>query len=685
MRLIARKFPILALAILCTSAYELKSREYIEPINIIVEDVSTAVPTSSKIELPSSSPPIIPLDDSSLRDHGSKSGVKSKIPTQFPTHSPAPTVTQRPSISPSVSIRPSVTQSPSNSPSLSMEPSVSAQPSKYSKKKHGPKSKKSPKPTQFPTHSPAPSVTQRPSVSPSVSAHPSVTHSPSNAPSLSMEPSVSAQPSKYSKKKHGPTTNFPTRCLDERRTRLLNDGTVIGGVTHGRSILGNEQKRKKKNQKSKSDKNGNDVSTAGFQEEICPPSFMPTSTPSATPSMSVTVSTALPTARPTQTPSANFTDNNPLSAREVCQYLEFNDTVTITENVEVVSFDYEVETLDVKDISALLIDLERYITDLAAPEALKCDDEAISNTTFHEIVGMIDSPIDTVDNDVPCASGISQGNACWPINGAVSLYLQNDAQSSRRLASDGEDVESVTSQEVLAIIKDLMMNGDLNDIHPDIVNVVFIGTRDSNNDNIESPGLVVEEDNTSEADNMISGLGISIACIAAALVAILAFLVVRRRSRENDVSYVKKDEEEDFEDGSRNFDFNTVATSIPDEKFRRVAHIIGEADSQYDGDQSLYGTPHRTHNTLSEESDTSCILPNAENLNRVHSSMNVHKCTSATCEICNRRKGGGVQFLSTNTLSSSGLSNSFSGTKSTGSSGVVHLMRPYPTEDTVVL
>ena len=627
MKLIAREVPILALAILCTSAYELKSREFIEPITITVEDVATAVPTSSKIELPPSSPPIISLDDTSLHDNGSKSGVKSKKsskPTQFPTHSPAPSVTQRPSVSPSVSIRPSVTQSPSNAPSLSMEPSISAQPSKYSKKKHGP----------------------RPS----------------------------------------PTTDLPTRCLDERRTRLLNDGTVIGGVTHGRSILGNEPKRKKKNKKTKADKNGNDVSTAGFQEEICPPSFMPTSTPSATPSRSVTIQTALPTALPTQTPSANDTSTtNPVSAREVCQYLELNDTITITENVEVVSFDYEVETLDVADISALLIDLERYITDLAAPEALKCDEKPIRDTTFHEIVGMIDSPIDTVDNDVSCSSGVSQGNACWPINGAVSLYLQNDAQSSRKLASDGGDVESVTAQEVLAIIKELMMSGDLNDIHPDVVNVLFIGTRDNNNDNGESPGFAVEEGNTSDGDNMISGLGISIACIAAALVAILAFLVVRRRSRENDVSYVKKGEEEDFEDGPRNFDFNTVATSIPDEKFRRVAHIIGEADSQYDGDQSHYGSPHRTHNTLSEESDASCILPNSDNLNRVHSSMNVHKCTSATCEICNRRKGAGVQFLSTNTISSGGLSNSLSGTKSTGSSGVVHLMRPYPTEDTVVL
>ena len=212
-----------------------------------------------------------------------------------------------------------------------------------------------------------------------------------------------------------------------------------------------------------------------------------------------------------------------------------------------------------------------------------------------------------------------------------------------------------------------MNEGSYNDESIGLINVKYLGIPSDVN-NPDAPSNI--ENAVEEDDDSISGIGLSIVILGAALVAILAFLAYRRHRRDGD-NY------DDFDDQSFDdkLDFGTVDSASYSPK-RRIAHVVGEQDSIYGGE--AFGT-HSMSQSPQDGGVETFISPNAQNLERAHSAINVHKCSSAMCPICNNRKNG-PKFISTNTLSQSMSEGSPSPTRSG-----VHLMRPYPTEDTVDL
>ena len=122
---------------------------------------------------------------------------------------------------------------------------------------------------------------------------------------------------------------------------------------------------------------------------------------------------------------------------------------------------------------------------------------------------------------------------------------------------------------------------------------------------------------------------------AAGLLTLLLLIVLlarRRRSSSDEVSHLKLDDEGD-ETFIREFDSTTDDSPY---KSRR-AHVVGEEDSIFSG---------WTGYTKGGGSDDGSRREGFEpHLGRAHG--DVHVCSSATCEVCERRRQQGLQFIPT--------------------------------------
>jgi len=163
--------------------------------------------------------------------------------------------------------------------------------------------------------------------------------------------------------------------------------------------------------------------------------------------------------------------------------------------------------------------------------------------------------------------------------------------------------------------------------------------------------------NTNNSDDSSLGpLGISMIALSALVVALVALLLVRKKKKTEATV-----EERFLDDMSVNKDFgkmplsptNTDSThpdlaspssgggsppvTSPKSSWRksRAAHVLT------DGDDSIYSSPVQDNGTDPGSSDGENRLadgeyegPEISDLGGVHSGINVHSCTSATCEIC---------------------------------------------------
>lgn len=127
---------------------------------------------------------------------------------------------------------------------------------------------------------------------------------------------------------------------------------------------------------------------------------------------------------------------------------------------------------------------------------------------------------------------------------------------------------------------------------------------------------------------------------ATGMLAVLLLLVlfVRRRNRYDleTVSHLKLDDDEDddtFYNGSETSNFQNEYNT-------RDVHIIGEGDSV---------VSHWTGYTGNEKPVYRDNIY-SDGLMRGHST-DVHQCSSATCEICDKKRQAGVSFVSTRTAS----------------------------------
>ena len=120
-------------------------------------------------------------------------------------------------------------------------------------------------------------------------------------------------------------------------------------------------------------------------------------------------------------------------------------------------------------------------------------------------------------------------------------------------------------------------------------------------------------------------------------VLLLLVLFVRRRRRYDDteVSHLKLDEDEEDD----TFFNGSDGTGHEHEYLTRDVHIVGEGDSVVSHWTGYTGRPK----------------PNRTSYNRdglMRGPSDVHQCSSATCDLCDNDRRGGVSFIKTGTASS---------------------------------
>jgi hypothetical protein len=143
------------------------------------------------------------------------------------------------------------------------------------------------------------------------------------------------------------------------------------------------------------------------------------------------------------------------------------------------------------------------------------------------------------------------------------------------------------------------------------------------------PTAVISGENS--VGNNRGGKIIGAAAGALALLLIIV-LLARRQQNSDEVSHLKLDEE-----GEDTFirEFEDTGTD-PSVYQSRKAHVLGEDDSLYSGWTGY--TKDARGGSLDGSLDNG-------NLGKRHG--DVHVCSSATCEVCERRRQAGLQFIPT--------------------------------------
>lgn len=140
-----------------------------------------------------------------------------------------------------------------------------------------------------------------------------------------------------------------------------------------------------------------------------------------------------------------------------------------------------------------------------------------------------------------------------------------------------------------------------------------------------------------ESVNVATVIGAAAGGLAMVL---LLLLLVRRNNGDEEISHMKLDDEGGEDTFIREFETNdskSRGSDSDDQSYnRRTEHIVGEADSIFSG---------WTGYTPKKEGEI-----RRDNLRagmNAHERGDVHKCSSATCEVCERRRQQGIKFIAT--------------------------------------
>jgi hypothetical protein len=148
----------------------------------------------------------------------------------------------------------------------------------------------------------------------------------------------------------------------------------------------------------------------------------------------------------------------------------------------------------------------------------------------------------------------------------------------------------------------------------------------------------VENNNNTANDKAVSAGGY-VGIVAGGLaMMLLLILLVRRRNGEDEVSHLKLEE-----DGDPTFirELETTGSSPSREYNTRKTHVVGETDSIFSG-----WTGYSKEGGSGD--DDSILGPYGGptgRLGRQHG--DVHVCSSATCEVCEKRRQEGLAFVPT--------------------------------------
>jgi len=248
----------------------------------------------------------------------------------------------------------------------------------------------------------------------------------------------------------------------------------------------------------------------------------------------------------------------------------------------------------------------------------------------------------SVNPNVACSSSIqglqTAATNCDTVDDSVTLYLvPNSPLSSPTSVSD----------DTLSAIRNLMTNQGyaIMASNNGIQGLLFLGKPGSSN-NVYNPPPRIEGNNNPSSSSRLSGAGTGLIIGSCILLLIIAIVAVRRRRvtqyktktlyEDDDVALFSKTI--DMYSKIPHGDTETVSTASSNWRRARGAHVMGEGDSVCAADtgsiiddlreaesRSLYGASPRAGG-LDED-----LLSRDSN--------DVHRCQSATCDVCAQRRG----------------------------------------------
>ena len=285
---------------------------------------------------------------------------------------------------------------------------------------------------------------------------------------------------------------------------------------------------------------------------------------------------------------------------------DFDTSLSAKESISTFSYSVEASTSDASTWSSTL---ESAILSASAAVLLVCDSRSLRLRLLQEgsasSIGALSSdPVDSIISDT-CSAGT--GNSCTLMEGGMTIFYTSASADS-----------TLYENELLIAIKSAMDSGILNDSAPGIISVKYLGPEPTDLAGAVGPeqGDDGSLDDTSKLFIIFGSVGI----------ALLALVVVRRRSQR------------DAED------------SVSDYSKSRIAMVV--EDGYFDDDKNHVSSPGTVNTSLTgipegDEDDNSLDYrgPQYNDLGRTHSTLDVHRCSSATCTKCVERNQ--IQFIPT--------------------------------------
>jgi hypothetical protein len=370
---------------------------------------------------------------------------------------------------------------------------------------------------------------------------------------------------------------------------------------------------------------------------------------------------------PTSSPTAVPTFTMAPTSLDVCKALENNEIITTESSIEV-TFRYNMIRKNTVDSADAIKTVSDFIQKALAGSLLGCaSGEVFTNGNARilldedtYIVGVgpgRPSPINydhrslqvkslqtggsgSVNPNVGCSSAIqgqqTAGTSCDAVDDSVTVYLVPDSPES--------SASSATDDTLTAIRN--MMNNQANAVmaaNNGIQGLLFVGQPGTSSNIPPNPGRI--EGNSESPASGLSPAGVGLVVGSCALIAIIAFVALRRR-RVTQFRTSTQYEDDDVELFSKTIalysksdEAATDVMSNASSNWRRArsAHVLGEGDSVSPGDTGSIIDDLR----LAESRSLYGMSPHSAGLEEdllSRDSHDVHRCQSATCEVCAQQR-----------------------------------------------
>jgi hypothetical protein len=333
---------------------------------------------------------------------------------------------------------------------------------------------------------------------------------------------------------------------------------------------------------------------------------------------------------------------------------------------------YEMVTDDGADVQSILESLDAILKERVSPIVVQCGDSSNVSTDIDGVdlasntmaispynarrmlesekrfLGIEDSEerelqLDGVDlgkNDISVKNDcrrdvlVGEGENCNTYEGTYVLYIRESGESM----TDEQAISSVSGaiKDQMSGVDELSLVGLIDGLEA----LYFIG--DALPSSTTTIGKLTDG-RDANVKSSLSATGISLVSVGSLVTLLFLYAATRRRE-----SYKVQRIEEVFEDDESIFGKNgqmggTDNTSNGSDAWRatRSAHVLGEEDSVFSGDfesdnimhdlrvaekRRLYGMGGKTR--------YSQVGPRENDLGGTGDALNVHNCTSATCQIC---------------------------------------------------